>query len=884
MNDDPISNKIHALKQQLFQLQQHQSHYFNEIGRLLSEIEALEKEAATKRYQQPKPQPKPEQLIQPPVPPVTDQKQQKPESQQTPVPPQQQPVNPQNTPVPPVPPQQQQNPVPPQQQQQLTPQQQWEQQQKQQWEQQQKQKQQWEQQQRQQWEQQQKQKQLWEEQQRQRRLQNPSPPPGDSWNWEKIIGNKLLPIIGIITLTIGVGIGTYYSIEHNLITPLARIILGYVIGIGLLGFAIRLKKKYNTFSATLLSGAMAIFYFITYIAWSFWDLIPQPAAFGMMVVFTGFTVYSAIRYNMQIIAHIGMVGAYCVPFLLSNDSGRIAVFFSYITLINLGILIISFKRKWKPLYLVSFGLTWLIFASWIWRRYDPELHLQIALGFSAVFFAIFYAVTLAYKLLRQEKFDGVDIAIILVNSGLFYGLGYYALQQHSEGAEFTGLFTAFNGLLHFAAALVVWMKKLSDKNLFYFISGLVLLFITIAFPVQLDGNWVTMAWAGEAAILFWIGRSRGNFVYELFSYPMMAIAFFSMMHDWAMRSFAFGIWNEDTTISVFNNKWFFTSLVTIVAYAVIALVNRSKKYKLPEGITLYTQQTVHVLSWTLFIVLAYFTFRFEIGTYWDQLYKASATTISDGFGMHEYGRTVHDEDLKLFRSIWLINFSLLFFGLLSLLNRQVVKEKVLGIISFCFSIMTLIVFIFLGLYQVSELRESYFFVSTESSVFMHDSGHLLIRYFSIPFALFALFCEFIHIRRDFFPKWLRVAFDFALHYCIIHILSSELLHWMDVTDNDHKSYKLGLSLLWGAYAMFLVVIGIWRKKQYLRVSGIILFFITLMKMVFYDLWQLPTLSKTIIFVCLGILLLVASFLYIRYKHIIFGDDDKEEAKNEQNQA
>ena len=85
-------------------------------------------------------------------------------------------------------------------------------------------------------------------------------------NIEKIIGENLISKIGIAILVLGVAIGTKYAIEHELISPLTRIILGYLVGLGLLGFAMKLKKKYDNFSAVLLSGAMAILYFITFAA------------------------------------------------------------------------------------------------------------------------------------------------------------------------------------------------------------------------------------------------------------------------------------------------------------------------------------------------------------------------------------------------------------------------------------------------------------------------------------------------------------------------------------------------------------------------------------------------------------------------------------------
>jgi len=52
-------------------------------------------------------------------------------------------------------------------------------------------------------------------------------------NLEKFIGENLINKIGILITVIGVFIGTKYSIENNLISPLTRIILGYLVGLGL---------------------------------------------------------------------------------------------------------------------------------------------------------------------------------------------------------------------------------------------------------------------------------------------------------------------------------------------------------------------------------------------------------------------------------------------------------------------------------------------------------------------------------------------------------------------------------------------------------------------------------------------------------------------------
>ncbi len=163
---------------------------------------------------------------------------------------------------------------------------------------------------------------------------------------EKFIGENLISKIGIIVLVLGVGIGAKYAIDNNLISPLTRIIIAYIFGFGLVGLAIRLKPKYLNFSSVLISGGMAIMYFVTYFAYASYELIPQSAAFALMAMFTLFTVAAALLYDRQVIAHIGLVGAYAVPFLLSDNSGNYLILFAYMAIINAGILAISIKKYW----------------------------------------------------------------------------------------------------------------------------------------------------------------------------------------------------------------------------------------------------------------------------------------------------------------------------------------------------------------------------------------------------------------------------------------------------------------------------------------------------------------------------------------------------------
>jgi uncharacterized membrane protein len=684
---------------------------------------------------------------------------------------------------------------------------------------------------------------------------------------EKFIGENLINKIGIAITVIGVGIGAKYSIEHELISPLTRIILGYLAGLGLLGFGMKLKSKYEDYSAVLVSGAIAIMYFITFSAYSFYDLIPQVFAFALMVIFTAFTVVAAINYNRQVIAHIGLVGAYAVPFLLSEGSGKVAVLFSYMAIINVGILVIAFKKYWKPLYYSSFGLTWLMFGSWYASRYETSEHFGMALTFLSIFFVTFYLTSLAYKVLQKEKFDLSDIILLMVNSFIFYGIGYAILSSHQTGKELLGLFTLCNAVVHFAVSAVIYKQKLADQNLFYLVSGLVLVFITIAIPVQLDGNWVTLLWAGEAALLFWIGRTKNVPIYETLSYPLMILAFVSIVQDWATVYDNYIPEILETRLTPLFNINFLTSMLFIGAFGFINFINQKKDN---SGILFWQKELSKIVSYlipAIFLFTLYYSFRMEIANYWNQLFIDSSLTINND-GQDQYS----NYDLVRFKSIWIINYSLLFVSILSFLNIKKLLNKQLGLINIGLNTLIIAFFLFQGLYVLSELRESYL-DQTLSEYYERGAFHLGIRYVSFAFVTLTLVACYRYIRHDFKEPDFKMWFDILLHTTILWIASSELINWMDIAEST-QSYKLGLSILWGVYSLLLIAFGIWKKNKYLRIGAMALFGVTLIKLFFYDISHLDTIAKTIVFISLGVLLLVISFLYNKYKHIIADETDR----------
>lgn len=675
---------------------------------------------------------------------------------------------------------------------------------------------------------------------------------------EDFIGKNLLNKIGIAVLVVGVAFGTKYSIDNDLVDEVTRIVMGYFWGTVLNVLALRLRKSHENFSAVLLSGGMAVMYFVTFFAYSLYDLIPQIPAFILMTIFTAFTVFAALRYNRQVIAILGLVGAYAVPFLLSDGSGRVIVLFSYIAIINAGILVLSFRREWWALYCTAFGMTWLAYAGWYAFSFDPDEHITISLVFVTLFFAMFFTMFLSYKLIRGEPLKKADIVIMLLNSFLFFTYGLATVDSLPNGEAYLGIFAVATALLHFIGCALIYNRHDYPRDVFYFVAGMVLVFITAAVPIQLDGNWVTFIWAAEAFLLFWIGRTKGFPVYELLSYPLVIITIISLMIDWANAYFDRYTYTyggmEDKTFLL--NIHFLTSLFVGAALTGIIWINRSEKYPSPFAKGSFVNNLPTIIIPLLAICVVYTGFYKEIENHFNEIYAYTAVKPAVGDAA---GETIFNYAVLKFQTLWLIYFSAAFMMILALLQHFVVRERKFMYLILGLNSIVIFFFLFAGLIELADLRYTYL-TNADNPYFERHVGYLLIRYVGYLLVLPLFYVSARYLKEGSFHAQHQRFGAVLFHAAVVILLSSELVHWLEI-GGVVETFKLGLTILWGSYALGLIVYGLRMNRRHLRMIAMALFGVTLIKLFFYDMADLSTLYKTIVMIILGGLLLVASFLY-----------------------
>lgn len=84
--------------------------------------------------------------------------------------------------------------------------------------------------------------------------------------------------------------------------------------------------------------------------------------------------------------------------------------------------------------------------------------------------------------------------------------------------------------------------------------------------------------------------------------------------------------------------------------------------------------------------------------------------------------------------------------------------------------------------------------------------------------------------------------------------------------------QLSFSFAWIIYAIILFAIGVWRKFPTFRWIAFGLFGISVVKIFLYDLAFLDTLYRIVLFIGFGVILLLISYIYQRYRHLFTSNE------------
>ena len=643
-------------------------------------------------------------------------------------------------------------------------------------------------------------------------------------NFEKYIGENLFGKIGILIFIIGIGFFVKYAIDQNWINETARTLMGYAVGAGMLVLAERLHKRYHTFSSLLAGGAFGIYYLITAIAFHYYALFSHTIAFVILCVTTIFMSAVSVLYDRKELAVTALVGGFIAPFIISTDSSSIISLQIYITILNIGMFCLAMYKKWAILPMVSFAFTYIILwgttALGSFSDSEAGSTYPTLFAFATLFYVIFLLPVVF--ILRTQYGENTRLGllgIITANSFMYLIYGDFLLQHFEASSDTTAYLAFFIAAVNLAIHLYLRFRVEGQDTLRNLMLGLAVTFATMGIPILFSAANVLMVWAAESVLLLWLFTKEKNRIYELASAVLLLLTLGALAYYRTTDTFI-----HDTGDSLFFNGAFFVTTFVSIAYYVVAVIMQFNKELFSDMKRLIAYTPCNAIAYALGFSILFLAFR-------------------DNFHFHL------EQPISEYASLLTANIMLLG-GALILRKRFEISENKLA-------------------YEISLYLAGILFAMTVWNY--NDPEGLLLRWLmALVTIAYMAYC----MR----GQLLVTSNQRNLHteYSIISTLMWLTLTRLLLITFNEVNFSTAFSLSLGIAAFILMCIGMRYHSKEIRIVSLAEFGIIIGKLILNDVWAMPALGKIIVFISLGAILLILSFLYQKLKDALFNEKEQEQ--------
>jgi len=347
------------------------------------------------------------------------------------------------------------------------------------------------------------------------------PTPSSAEHIETVIGRRW---IGLIAIALIVGATAYflkYAFENRWIGELGRVTLGVAAGLTLVwGGRQQHGRRWRYLSEVLTGGGITILYLSVYGAFAYYHLVDQRTAFIFLAILVAEAHLLAMAYDAPSIAVLALAGGFLVPLLLSSGRDQYRVLFTYIGILDLGMLGVVIARSWRWIGSLAYLGTQFLFWGWYSEHYHPEKR-AAALLFQSAIFLIFVAADLAPHL-RRRAAGWEEWIRLAVNPFVFYAICYGLLD--ADYHDWMAVLALALATVYAALARAQLRLCPADRRGLLVTLGTALTFVTLAIPIQLHSNWITIAWGLEALLLLWSAFETAAPPLRLFSGVVFSLA------------------------------------------------------------------------------------------------------------------------------------------------------------------------------------------------------------------------------------------------------------------------------------------------------------------------------------------------------------------------
>jgi uncharacterized membrane protein len=650
-----------------------------------------------------------------------------------------------------------------------------------------------------------------------------SPPLSDRQDWETRVGQRWMTWAGGLILFLGAAFFVKYAFENQWIGPAGRVSLGLALGIALLVAGGRFARRgYRALSQGVMGSGLAILYVSAFAGFSLYRLVPQAAAFAVMVLFTALGLALAVAHDALSMAVLAVLGGFLTPVLLSTGRDARDALFAYLTVLDLGVLAVAFFRRWRPLDVLAFAGTLSLYAGWFAEFYQPSALTPASLWLG-LFYLIFLVLPFAYHLRRGESAPVERFVLALLNATYAFGYAYYMFTDgHRPLLGFVALFLAATNLVMGSLSRV---RIRDDRRQVLGFLGMAVAFLTIAAPLHFRLQATTLAWAIEGPVLLYLG-----YRYRYYPLRLMAAAVLLLAGG---RAFAVSFPDHLNLFIPIFNSIFGTAITVPAAAAVFAWIHR--RNRAPTA----ADRAIMNASACASGVAALVFLTVEMS----QWFEKAGAAAGEAAAYERYA-------VGFWIVLWTIG-ALVYLAAGLRFRWRCARLTGIGLLAVSAG---------LAVYSFGDYRAEPY------RIFLNA------RFLAVLFQSFGVFACARLLRR--FPDRcgreegaLRVPLNATAMAVLLALLSVEAynyFHEVASVARDARWMSLGaVSLVWGLYAVVVLVIGFRGKIRGLRYAALGLFGLTIVKLVMVDMAGTQDVYRIIVFLALGLILIGVAYAYHR---------------------
>jgi uncharacterized membrane protein len=329
-----------------------------------------------------------------------------------------------------------------------------------------------------------------------------------------LMGGNTILRVGLLVLFIGLAFLARLVVHAGLFPIEARLATVGAAGLALLAIGLRQRIARPDFGLHLQGAGVAVLYLTVFAAARIYGLMPPLAAFAFMILFAGLGAALAVMQDSIAMALASFLGGFAVPILLGGHAETPTALFTYMTVLNLAIMGIAWKKSWRALNLLGFFATFVLASLWGFDSYDDR-QFWICEIFLAISIAIYLATALLYAHNTPGKLGNFADSTLLFGTAIA-GFGIQATLVHDRPYA-----SAWSALVFGATylALAAWALRKRREGM-GLLSECVLAigvgFVTMAIPLALDAKWTSASWALEGAGAFWVGSRQARWMPRAF--------------------------------------------------------------------------------------------------------------------------------------------------------------------------------------------------------------------------------------------------------------------------------------------------------------------------------------------------------------------------------